>query len=227
MSSYKTFLKGEPRSPASHSFDDGNGFYESYNSAFQLDSSGRISVYHKSELVIGVEKIPYPAVFSYFEKFAIDLGGTSGTLGTQEERTVFHSTSGNPAPVICYESVYGDFLRKYIPGGADFFAVITNDGWWGDTPGYKQHLLLGGLRAIELRRSIARSANTGVSCFINQRGDISQATGYWLPAVIKGSLNLNNTWTFYAKHGDFIGTLSVMAFLFLLAFYFSQKFFRK
>src|SRR5207247_2436074 len=111
---------------------------------------------------------------------SIDLGGTSGSLGMQKERTVFktQSTINNPqsaifiAPAICYESIYGDFLSAYIRNGAEFIAVITNDGWWGDTPGYIQHENYARLAAIEFRRDIARSANTGISCFINQKGDI-------------------------------------------------------
>ena len=65
------------------------------------------------------------------------------------------------APVICYESIFGEYVGEYIRNGAALIFIITNDGWWRDTPGYKQHLIYGGLRAIETRRSIARSANFG------------------------------------------------------------------
>jgi apolipoprotein N-acyltransferase len=121
--------------------------------------------------------------------------------------------------VICYESIYGDFVREYILNGADLIFIITNDGWWDDTPGYRQHLLYGRLRAIEMRRSIARSANTGISCFINQRGDILQKTGWWNKTAIKGTLNKNEEITFYARTGDTIGRVfSFLAvFLFLIA----------
>jgi apolipoprotein N-acyltransferase len=95
--------------------------------------------------------------------------------------------------------------------------VITNDGWWEDTPGYKQHLSFSKLRAIETRRSIARSANTGISAFINQKGEILKSTNWWEQAVIKSKLYLNNKQTFYTKHGDMIGRIaSFLAVLMLL-----------
>jgi apolipoprotein N-acyltransferase len=88
--------------------------------------------------------------------------------------------------------------------------IITNDGWWKNTPGYHQHLSFARLRAIETRRSIARSANTGISCFINQRGDVLQPTGWWVEAAIKGSINANDEITFYVKFGDYIARISLL-----------------
>jgi apolipoprotein N-acyltransferase len=105
--------------------------------------------------------------------------------------------------------VFGEFVANYVKNGAELIFIITNDGWWGDSPGYKQHLLYGRLRAIETRRCIARAANTGISCFINEKGDILQATSWWKTAVISASLPLNNELTFYVKHGDYIGRLAV------------------
>jgi len=87
--------------------------------------------------------------------------------------------------------------------------IITNDGWWKNTPGYHQHLSFARLRAIETRRSIARSANTGISCFINQRGDVLQATNWWVATSIKGTINANDEITFYVKAGDYIARISL------------------
>jgi len=183
--------------------------YDAYNSALYLDTSLNIGVYNKSKLVPGVEKMPYPKVFGFLEKFAIDLGGMSGTLGTQDERSVFKNAKNiKVAPVICYESIYGEFLTGYVKNGAQLIFIITNDGWWNDTPGYRQHCTYASLRAIETRRSIARSANTGISCFVNQRGDRSQMTKWWVADVILQSINANDDMTFYVKHGDFLGTFS-------------------
>lgn len=201
--------------------------YEAYNTAIQINPDGNITFYHKSKLVPGVEQMPYPAIFGFFEKFAIDLGGTSGSLGKQKERSVFTSKENiSIAAAICYESIYGDFLSGFIRNHANLLFIITNDGWWGDTPGYRQHLSYGKLRAIEFRRDIARSANTGISCFINSRGEIRQATEWWKPAVIKDELNKNDVITFYAKHGDYLGVIcsffSVFVFLISL-FTFKNK----
>jgi apolipoprotein N-acyltransferase len=170
--------------------------------------------------------MPYPAVFGWLEKFAIDLGGTAGSLGTQEERTVLTGKEG-VAPVVCYESIYGEYVGEYINNGATLIFIITNDGWWLDTPGYKQHLLYGRLRAIETRRCIARSANTGISCFIDERGDFSQETEWWKPAVIKGSINSNSEKTFYTKFGDVIGRICFYASGIILLLAIVLRFFPK
>jgi apolipoprotein N-acyltransferase len=148
----------------------------------------------------------------------IDLGGASGSLGKQAERSVFSNkdSTATAAPVICYESVFGEFCAEYIQKRANFIAVITNDGWWGNTAGHRQHLRFSSLRAIELRRSIARSANTGISCFVNQRGDILQPTEYWQPAVLKADLQLNTEMTFYAAYGDYLGRIIAFLLVFVL-----------
>jgi apolipoprotein N-acyltransferase len=155
--------------------------------------------------------MPYLNVFPFLKKFAIDLGGTTGSLGVNPDQTPFMVNENlKIAPVICYESVYGEFLNRFIENGANVIFVITNDGWWGNTAGHRQHLFFSVVRAIETRRSIARSANTGISCFINQRGDISQRTEYWKPAAIRQKINTNDKITFYVKYGDYIGRIFLL-----------------
>ncbi|OFY68588.1 MAG: apolipoprotein N-acyltransferase, partial [Bacteroidetes bacterium RIFOXYA12_FULL_33_9] len=162
LSSLREYRNGEEISATARKFYDADKYYDSYNTAMLVDTTLNIQLYHKSQLVIGVEKIPFPSVLG---SLALDLGGTVGSLGTQKERTVFKSLDDTVgvAPVICYESVYGEFVSDYVKNGADLIFIITNDGWWEDTPGYKHHLSYASLRAIETRRSIARSANTGIS----------------------------------------------------------------
>ncbi len=248
-STFRLYKEGEKLSVTARRFNQQDGYYDAYNTALQIDNSNKIQVYHKSKLVAGVEHMPYPAVFGFLDKFAIDLGGTSGSLGTQEERTVFKDQNQSKdfgirnkdsnilnltsniqnvvAPVICYESVFGEFITEYIRNGAALIFIITNDGWWRDTPGYKQHLLYGRLRAIETRRSIERSGNTGTSCFINERGDILQPTEWWKPGVIKASINRNSEKTFYVQVGDIIGRICFYAsgviFLFVIILRFLPK----
>ncbi len=198
-------------------------WYDAFNTALLIDSSTTIQTYHKSKLVLGVEKLPYPQLFAPFEKFAINLGGTFGSVGIEKEAHNLVGKDLNIAPVICYESIYGDYVASYIKKGANFIFIITNDGWWEDTPGYKQHLAYARLRAIETRRSIARSANTGISCFINQRGDIINQTKWWEPAVISGSINNNDEMTFYTTNGDLLGRLSAAIATILLLWSWSLK----
>ena len=141
----------------------------------------------------------------------INLGGTFRSHGTQKERTCLYSPQDSLAIAtpICYESIFGEFVSDYlVPGHDGFIFVITNDGWWGNTPGYVQHNSFSSIRAIENRRSIARSANTGISSFISQRGEILQKIGWWQRSSIKATLNANDKISFYTKYGDYIGRLA-------------------
>ena len=210
-STLKVFMPGEQVTSTARKFGNSNEYYDSYNTALQLDNTGNIQAYHKSKLVPGVEKMPWPAVFKYIERFAIDLGGISGSLGMQDEREAFFIPNKKFAagPIICYESVYGEYVGEYVKKGANFLAIITNDGWWGDTPGYKQHLKYGALRAIETRRSIVRSANTGISATINQKGQIENTTKWWKEDAFKAIINVNDKLTFYTRFGDYLGLFAI------------------
>ena len=199
-------------------------YYESFNAAIQLDSTHNVPIYIKSKLVVGVEKMPYAKYLKFLEKLTLKLGGTMRGWGTQDYRGVFYSAidSTGVSPIICYESVYGEFVTGYVKNGANLLFVVTNDGWWGDTPGYHQHNSYSSIRAIETRRSIARSANTGISCLINQRGEVLQKLTWWKRGAIKGTLNANDKLTYYVKNGDYIGR-SARFFALLIALYYLTR----
>lgn len=214
-STIKTFEK--KNSSASRAFTDGPGFWESYNTSLLMRPDESHEFVHKSKLVLGVEKVPFIKYLPFIDKWSIEQGGASGTLGISEEPMIFKGKNGYFAPVVCYESVYGELVSQQVRKGAEYIAVITNDGWWRDTPGYKQHLAFARLRAVENRRSVARSANTGTSAIINQRGDIMQQTGWWEATSIVGTLNRNKELTVYSKYGDFFGrSFTFVAALLLL-----------
>ncbi|MCK4289125.1 MAG: apolipoprotein N-acyltransferase [Bacteroidales bacterium] len=218
-STYKRLEDEQPITNAARKFHDSDNYYYAYNTVIFLDSSDIIRLYHKSKLTPGVEKMPSWKILKPLEKFAIDLGGTIGTLATDKEKKVFNTKDSlKVAVIICYESVYGEFVSEFVRNGANLIFLITNDGWWGNTPGHRQHFSFSPLRAIETRRSFARSANTGISCFINQKGDVFQKTEYWVPAVIKQDINANSKLTFYVKYGDYIGRISafISALFFLI-----------
>jgi apolipoprotein N-acyltransferase len=178
-----------------------------------------LQYYHKTKLVSGVEKMPFEKQLRFLEKWIINLGGISGTLGTQQDTLVFSKNGTNFAVPICYESGYGEYMSGFIRKGAVAIFIITNDGWWKNTPGYKQHLSYSRLRAIEFRRGIARSGNTGISCFINQRGDIVKQTKWWTQTSISGTVNRNDKITFYAKHGNYMARISVILFALMLVIF--------
>jgi apolipoprotein N-acyltransferase len=211
---------GDEIPPTARPMNEPGYYYDYYNSAILVDTSSVIQLYHKSQLVTGIEKMPYTRQLKFLKKLMINLGGTFRSNATQEERDVFKAVNDSIliAPVICWESVFGDYVTDYIKKGAHFIFVITNDGWWGDTPGYRQHNSLSSIRAIETRRSIARSANTGISSFINQRGDVLQKIGWWERGALVDTLNANDKITFYVKHGDYIGRIAFYTGIFLILF---------
>ena len=216
---YEQYSSAKERTKTARPLGNSGYYYDTHNSAIQLDSTANIPIYHKSKLVTGVEKMPYTWLFKPLEKLTVRLGGIFRSHGIQDFREVFKASDSDAkvAPVICYESVFGEFVGEYILAGANIIFVITNDGWWGNTPGHRQHNGLSRLRAVETRRSIARSANTGISCFINQRGDIVKELTWWKRGAIKTSLNLNNKITFYSRYGDYIGKFGFYLALTLLA----------
>lgn len=208
VSSFKKYQNKQVATPTARI--KGDTIYDRFNTAMFIDRDGKEQIYHKSKLVAGVEKMPFYKYLRLTNDMVFSLGGTSGTLGSQEAPSNFTSKDGTKvAPVICFESAFGEYLTKYVNKGAELFVIITNDGWSKNAPpGYKQHLLLARLRAIETRRSIARSANTGISCLINQRGDVLESTKWWTKTSIKGIINANTEVTFYTKHGDYFARIS-------------------
>lgn len=204
---YHIYQNGEAPQPTARKYDSGT-MYDIYNTAIYLEKNKKADLYYKSKLVPGVEKMPYPQLFKFLEKYAIDEGGISGSLGVQEEREVFNVQNlFKIAPVICYESVFGEYVSDYVKKGANVICVITNDGWWGNTPGYREHFNYARLRAIETRRTILRSANTGISGVINEKGIPSKETPWWEPAVVEATFTPSSDLTFYAKHGDYLALI--------------------
>ena len=220
-----TIYPNEKSATATSRKDPTGVYFDCFNTALQIDKNG-VQIYHKSKLVPGVERMPFPALFKPLEELAIDMGGTSGSLGTQSERNNLYDKGKNlgVAPVVCYESVFSDYVSDYIRKGAEYIFIITNDGWWSDSPGHVQHLNYARLRAIETRRQIARCANTGISCFINEFGEITQPTKYWVEDVISGEIFPNRSLTFFTRFGDLISYTSVIITFLSLFFAFYLRF---
>ena len=193
------------------SADNRHLWYTAHNSAILMDAEGPRSLYHKSKLVVGVEQTPYPRVFIPLENL---LGGN---LMGKDVGQPSVSCLGNVGTAICYESVYGEHCTGYVRKGAQLLTVITNDAWWGDTPGYRQHLNYSRLRAIETRRWVARCGNTGISAIIDPCGRILDRTPWWQEAVLQGTVQLLSGESFFVRYGDMTGRCCVFLFLLLLA----------
>ena len=200
------------------------GFYSNYNTALFAKKGKSIEFYHKAKLVPGVERMPYTALLKPLEKYAIDLGGTFGTLGNSTEPKTFKIDKNRyVAPIICYESIYGELVGSFTVDKPSFIAVITNDAWWFDSPGHKQLFSYARLRAIETRNYIARSANTGFSGVINSKGEVLQKTKFYERTAIKAKIPLAENNTYYAVAGDYLGRLSVFLVALLVLVFVSKS----
>jgi apolipoprotein N-acyltransferase len=162
--------KSERVVAAARQSNDSEYWYTLHNSALWLGDT--LAYYHKSKLVPGTEQLPFVSTLPFLESLAISLdeNSASGTLG-KSDRAMALGEGVKAAPVICYESIYGDYVSDYVGDGAQWLAVVTNDAWWRNTAGHKQHFSYAKLRAIEQRKWVGRAANTGISGFINPKGE--------------------------------------------------------
>ena len=206
----RKFRNGEPISNTARQSDDGKYFFDIFNSAVMIDQAGRIRFGHKNILVAGVEKDPFREYFSFLPDYMLDLGGINGSLASGKEPKVFDlSGSRKIGSVICFESVFGEHVRQLVRNGANYITVLTNDGWWKDSPGVWQHFGYSRVRAIETRRSVVRSANTGISGCINQRGDVFGQTKVNVCDAVSSRIRMNNSITFYVRYGDYLGWIGL------------------
>jgi apolipoprotein N-acyltransferase len=202
--------------------------YASFNSAILLlPSHEDYQFYGKIVLVPFVEKIPFSNMFEFAVRIRRNIGIGGWDVGP--DTTIFSfdrpggatdDRSAKFGTVICYESVYPGFVRHLPRLGADFLVVITNDSWWGRTPGPRQHHQVSILRAVENRRSIARSANGGISSFIDPYGKVLYETGLFTRTQSVHEIPIVREVTFYTRHGDMfakgcllLGVLPVVASL--------------
>ena len=198
----------------------------SYNSALQIIPNQNVEVYHKGKLVPGVEIFPYIRFLKPFLGDAmLDFGGATSSLGIDKERKVFVNqfNKAKVAPIICYESIYGEFVTNYVKNGANLLAIMTNDSWWGNSEGHKQLLSYARLRAIETRREIVRAANSGISAHINAKGDIVEDTFYGDQTALAVTANLLEEKSIYTKTGDLISRIAIFVLGFLLIYHFGEK----
>lgn len=219
MDGYKLWGQQNPGGFSIRQMKNGE-FYEAFNTAMARQGSSLPQLYYKSKLVPGVETLP--TWLNFMAGLFDDFGGIAGSLGRSEAPVVFSATGNpfKPAPIICYESIYGDYVQEYVNKGANILTIITNDGWWGNTAGHKQHMLYATLRAIETGKWVARSANTGISCFIDPTGKVYQPTPWNQQAALKMNIPAKNEpqYSGLLKSVLTMAPLVVAAFLLILSF---------
>lgn len=182
-------------------------YYDDFNSAtLFLPGSPTGAIYRKIVLVPFAERIPYAETFRFLiEPLKWNVG--IGMWGIGKDTLVFSlplrdGSSTLLSCMICYESVYPNYVREFVRRGAEFLVIITNDSWWGNTPGAYQHASYASFRAIENRRWIVRVANGGISGFVDPTGVIHDETKLYTESTLRGDVQPRRDQTFYARHGD-------------------------
>ncbi|MGB0346421.1 MAG: apolipoprotein N-acyltransferase [Balneolaceae bacterium] len=182
----------------------GNIPYNVYNGAFFTDKLGTKSRYDKNNLVPIVERVPFLKFLSAIDVFdLIDWGRIAG-FGKGYTPDMLETAEFMTPGLICYDSVYPSWIREFVNNGAGFLTIITNDGWWGDSSGHRQHFEYAKLRAIEFNRWIVRSANNGTSGIIRPDGTVEQKTDYWVRTAFNSNIPVIKEQTFYARYGDWL-----------------------
>ncbi len=221
---YRLYKEGEKTSASTKVLFDGVDTvrYESYNAAIMPESDDRY--YVKSKLVPFTERTPFLEYLRFLEAFNFTMGGHFGGFGKPDSLMILRTRSGvGVAPLICYESEFGELTAEVVKKGAHVLCVITNDGWFGESSGHIQHAHLASLRCIETRRDLARSANTGISLFGDRNGAyFPERLGWWTQGTLDRKLNLYDHTTFFMRFGDWPGRWAVMT-VFALIFFAAVK----
>lgn len=236
---HKYYYKDGDKIPSDHRITDGSKRkFDVFNSAILIEPKKYhkdLTIHKKVKLVPFSERIPYQEKVPFAKKwFTWGVGISGWQMGT--DQTIFSLNDSAKgintkfAGLICYESVFSEFVTEFTKKGAEYFVIVTNDGWWGNTSGPEQHNQYAVLRAIENRKWIVRCAQTGVSCFIDPMGNVYDRIEYWQTGVVDRNIIANTEKTFYAEHGDIIGLLgavtTAICLLGSLGYYAYQKKFK-
>lgn len=190
-------------------YTENNTDYLLYNSALYMSSKIKSQFYHKAKLVPLFEKIPFVGMLPFLKNMQISIAGSSTIYDSKQEITKFTTSTGEYIiPLICFESVFSEYTSKKITDNEpSFINIIVNDGWWKNSYGYLYHLNLCKIRAIENRKEVLRTANTGISAHIDAKGTIVAKTKWWHKEILNGSVKLYKKRSFYCKYGDYLGLI--------------------
>jgi apolipoprotein N-acyltransferase len=183
---------------------------EAFNAALLVSEGGKhVQIYRKVHLVPFGEYVPGRHTIPLLARIVGDQVPDDFDFG--KEHTVFHLTNDKAkiAPLICFEDTIGDLTRQFVLGGANLLVNVTNDGWFLRSAGSQQHLANAVFRCVETRLSMVRAANTGVTCFINESGRITQTVrdemgSQFTDGVLTGEVAIptDTGMTFYVRHGE-------------------------
>ena len=207
-------------------------YYTSYNSLWgMIPESENIQAYQKMLLVPFGEFTPFAGSLPFLREF-IQWGVGIGNWNIGQNVTVmnFPKRMGSGfendikvGGVICIESIFQEFVTRFVNEDADFIAVVTNDSWYGNSSGPRQHKYIGVLRAVENNRSVVRCANGGISCIISPVGEIEKETEMFTRDVLVGDVTIKSEKTFFTRNPNLLPYLSVIITLLNILFLFIKR----
>jgi len=196
----------------------GESNFQAFNTAFITDRSGRLlGRYHKQVLLAFGEYLPFAKILSRFPAMPFADGFTPG----DGPRVFYLFRQVRLAPLICYEDLMPDLSRRFVKETkANLLVNLTNDAWYGRTAAPWQHARLAQLRAIETRRSLLRVTNTGVTTFINAKGEFVESLPIFTPGILKTEAEILDEETLYVRFGDwFAWGMTLVAIAIILWFW--------
>lgn len=183
--------------------------------------------YHKRRLVPFIEGVPLGLDPSWVKKLnALPDRGFTLERGARLRTLSYRDDAGQMirfAVPICYEDLYSEDLTEFARNGAQFFAVITNDSWFGRWETAYTHAALGRLRAIETRRPLVQAATTGWTLAINAHGEITKVAPWWQPAIARATIQPNDSLTFYTRFPLVFPILCAVWLAVLLLFHIARR----
>ena len=201
--------------------------YLPYNAALGFLPDRPVQVYRKHNLVPIVERVPFIHFLNAIDIFGFVNWSDVQGYGKGYQANQFSVGDTQTPALICYDSVFPNWVRQYVTQGAGYLTIITNDGWWGNTSGHEQHFAYARLRAIEFDRWVVRSANNGISGIIAPDGSIKVETPYWESTSFNYDVPVLTSQTFYARFGDWLPILMLITTVLGIGNIVYWKYFRK
>lgn len=187
---------------------------QTYNSSFLISNFFQIlGSYDKIKLLIFGEYFPFASALPFLKNI---IPPSIGDFSSGKNRTPISFTKDlKLIPLICFEGIFPDFVRRFVKEGGSFIITVTNDSWFGNTSCPYQHLMLHVWRTIENRTPMLRCANTGISAFIDLTGKIQSQTKIFKEDILIDKVSIINQRTFYTLYGN-VFLYSLIGLLFLL-----------
>ncbi len=238
-SSQSDFLIGSP------AFEHGKEETKFYNRVYMLDQFANISgIYDKHHLVPFGEYVPFGKYLTFLGKITAQAGNFSPgkqsftplvfndntlkkTLNLQvtdnQKDTRTLKVTRKTGMLICFEILFPSIASKFVENGADILTTITNDAWFGHSSAAMQHFSIAVFRAIENHRTMARAANTGISGFIDPKGEVIAATSLFTDRAVTCQVPVLTSISFYTRHGDLFAMGSALTIFAVLSWIFVVK----